>query len=136
MEAGRQNPEIVTLTLPFEERFILVARILVGGLAARLDLPYEHVDDLQLAAEAVLAEPRCSTGDEVTIELAVADRESAMSIGPLDLQALESTLHDERTEGIGLGTLLRAVVDDIDIDDRDGSPWLRLRKRVPARPRS
>jgi len=132
MDVGRQEPEIVTLTLPCEERFIVVARIVVGGLAARLDLPYEHLDDLQLAAEAVLAEPLCAAADDITVELAVAERCITMSIGPVSPDVIQSALNGEHDEGIGLGILLNAVVDGIGFDQRADGAWLRMDKRVPA----
>lgn len=137
---GAEQPEIVALTLPCEERFIVVARMVVGGLAARFDLSYEHLDDLQLAAEAVLAESGCAARDEITVELAVSDRQVEMAIGPVNDEALRVALDGgraaEEPELVGLGTLLSAVVDETRFVERQDGVWLQLRKRVAALPRS
>jgi anti-sigma regulatory factor (Ser/Thr protein kinase) len=114
----------ITLTLPHDERFLGVARIVVGGLAARLDLPYESLDDLQLAVESVLSEERYAAGDDVTIEV---------SIWPLRVDAIERDL-EPAGERLGLDVLLRAVVDSIGFENRDGAVRsLMLEKRIPPR---
>jgi anti-sigma regulatory factor (Ser/Thr protein kinase) len=116
----------LSLTIPGERRFLGVARLLVGGMAARLDLPYEQMDDLQLAAESALAaEP---AGREVTLELEVGDEGVELRIGPFDPGALDEP---PDADGLGLGRLLGALVDRADVVDRDGSGWLVLEKRVP-----
>jgi hypothetical protein len=116
----------LSLTIPGERRFLGVARLLVGGMAARLDLPYEQMDDLQLAAESALAADRA--GREVTLELKVRDEGVELRIGPFDSRALDDPPDGA---GLGLGRLLAALVDRADVVDRDGGGWLVLEKRVP-----
>ena len=116
----------LSLTIPGEPRFLGVARLLVGGLAARLDLPYEQMDDLQLAAESALAsEP---PGNEVTLELEVGEHGIELRIGPFDKRSLNEN-HDANE--LGLDRLLSALVDRVDIIQHNGSDWLVLEKRVP-----
>jgi hypothetical protein len=124
-------PEVVTLTLPANGRFVHVARILVGGLAARLDLSYEALDDLQLAVESILSKRVYLAGDEVTLALGVREREIEILVGPVDAAALRSDLTESADE-LGLRVLLGAVVDGIAFEERDGAPWLRLEKHVPV----
>ena len=45
----------ITLTLPREPDFQSVAHLVLGGLAARLNLTLENLEDLQLALTALLA---------------------------------------------------------------------------------
>jgi anti-sigma regulatory factor (Ser/Thr protein kinase) len=117
----------LSLTIPGERRFLGVARLLVGGLAARLDLPYEQMDDLQLAAESALAtEPPAS---EVTLELEVGDDAVELRIGPFDPRALRNP--DDAHE-LGLDRLLSTLVDEVQLIDRNGTSWLVLGKRVPV----
>jgi hypothetical protein len=112
----------LSLTIPGERRFLGVARLLVGGLAARLDLPYEQMDDLQLAAESVLAsEPPGN-------ELEVGEGAIELRIGPFDRRSLNE---DHGANGLGLDRLLSALVDRVDVVQHDGSDWLVLEKRVP-----
>lgn len=49
-----RSAETISMTLPADPRYATVARIVVGGLAARLNLSYESLDDLQLAVETLL----------------------------------------------------------------------------------
>lgn len=116
----------LSLTIPGERRFLGVARLLVGGLAARLDLPYEQMDDLQLAAESALAsEP---AGNEVTLELEVGEDAVQLRIGPFDKRALND--HCDVDE-LGLDRLLSMLVDRVEIVQHDRTDWLLLEKRVP-----
>ena len=116
----------LSLTIPGERRFFGVARLLVGGLAARLDLPYEQMDDLQLAAESALAsEP---PGNEVTLELELGEDAVHLRIGPFDPRALNGP---QDAEELGLDRLLSTLVDRVDVVQHDGTQWLVLEKRVP-----
>ena len=68
---------------------------------------------------------------ELTLEVTIAEQQVEVAIGPVDDEALRSDLNV--TEGsLGLGLVLDAVVDGVGIEERDGTRWLRLAKRVPA----
>jgi anti-sigma regulatory factor (Ser/Thr protein kinase) len=110
-------------------KFLGVVRLLVGGLAARLDLPYEQMDDLQLAAESVLAVEATENG-EVVLELELRDDAVEIRIAPFDAHAFEQVAAEEQ-EGLSLDRLLTALVDELRVDRRDGVDWLVLEKRVP-----
>lgn len=130
---------MITLTLPGDRRFATVARIVVGGLAARLDLPYEALDDLQLGVESVLAEAALfDGGSEVTLEVAIDDESLEVAIGPLDAtaasRALEANNGTREGTGIDLQTVLAAVADGVRLVERDHGSWVVLEKRTPVRP--
>jgi hypothetical protein len=115
----------LSLTIPGERRFLGVARLLVGGMAARLDLPYEQMDDLQLAAESALAaEP---SGNEVTLELDVGEDAVELRISPFEGHALSDHRHADELD---LERLLATLVDRVEIVQHDGADWLVLEKRV------
>ena len=44
----------ITLTIPRDPEFHRVAHLVLGGLAARLDLTIESLEDIQLALDALL----------------------------------------------------------------------------------
>ena len=127
---GSPATERVRLTLPHEERFLGVARIVVGGLAARLDLPFESLDDVQLAVEAVLSADRYRVTDDVTVEVEIEGRRLSLVVGPLDAERAAADLEDD-DDGLSLRVLLGAVVDTVGVENRDGAGWLRLEKHVP-----
>lgn len=120
--------DVVRLTLPQGE-FVNVARIVVGGLAARNDLSYESLDDLQLAVETILEEPGYGSGNEITLEVMIGSGQVDVLIGPVNDEALRAILQE--TDAIGLRVVLGAVVDSFAFEERTGEPWIRLEKRVP-----
>ncbi len=72
-EVDRMADEI-TLTLPRAPEFQRVAHLVLGGLAVRLNLTVESLEDLQLALDAVLDRLDPATG-EVTVRMSLRDGE-------------------------------------------------------------
>jgi hypothetical protein len=118
----------VALTLPGERRSIGIVRLFVGGLAARLGLGYESMDDLQLALESVLL--KAELGPEITLEAAIDGEAVSVTIGPLARDPLQTdtTGPDE----LDLSHLLSALVARAESSTRDDGCWLRLDVLVPA----
>ncbi len=125
------SADAITLSLPHAKPYHGVARLVVGGLAARLDLSYEHLEDLQLALESVLERDGYVAGDEVTVRLFVEADSVAMTIGPLDPAELQGDLDRAPGDGISLSRLLSTLVEKVILEDVDGERRLRLEKRVP-----
>ena len=124
------SADSITLSIPHAKAYHGVARLVVGGLAARLALSYEHLEDLQLALESVLESDRYVDGDEVTVLLVVGSDSVVMEIGPLDPVALRESL-DAADDAISLARLLSTLVEEVSLEERGGRHRLRLEKRVP-----
>jgi len=120
------RPDEITLTLPADEAFHRVAHLVVGGLALRLDLSFESLEDLELALEALL--PRSADGEDVTVRVRVLDSELQTEIGPF--RSVREELEDGGDDSLNLRRILRTVCDSVEIADRDGSQWVELTKRV------
>jgi hypothetical protein len=120
----------IKLKIPHQRPYHGVALLVVGGLAARLDLSYEHLEDIQLALESVLENGGYARNSEVTVELDVQDDALVLVVGPLDGEALKPDLEDERDDRIALGRLLGTLVEDVSVESRGDGDWLRLEKRV------
>ena len=127
--------EPVRLTVPRARSFHGVVHLVVGGLAARQDLPYDALEDLQLALDTLLETDGYTSGADVTVELAVVEGALELAVGPLDAGALERELSgpDDETRGIGLARLLSTVTGGYTREQREGAEWLRLRKELPAK---
>jgi hypothetical protein len=111
---GVTAPTSVSIALPAGD-YVGVARLVAAGIATRLALRYEAVDDLQLAIEAVL---RSAFGpdDHATIAIASDDRSLSVAIGPVAPGALEWRLHEhDDPGGIELGKLLVRLVDSVTV---------------------
>jgi hypothetical protein len=115
----------IQLTLPADEAFHRVAHLVLGGLAVRLNLTFESLEDLELALDALLE--RAQTNDGVTLRVRVFDDELRTVVGPF------ASVRAELEQGGGalnLSRILRAVCDSVEISDHDGSEWVELTKRV------
>jgi hypothetical protein len=118
----------ITLTLPRDRDFYGIAHLVLGGLAARLDLTFETLEDLQLALASVLERPDAE-GD-VNVTLRVRGSAVEAHVGPFDRERLDAHLRRESSEELSVGRLLDAVVDRVEIDDREGGAWIALTKTV------
>jgi anti-sigma regulatory factor (Ser/Thr protein kinase) len=120
----------IRLKIPHQPSYHGVALLVVGGLAARLELSYEQLEDLQLALESVLENDTYSNAEDVTVEFAVASDSVSMAIGPLDGSALRRDLEDERDDRIALGRLLGTLAQRVEVESRDDGEWLRVEKQA------
>lgn len=118
----------IRLVLPAQEDFHQIARLVVGGLAARLELTFEQLEDLEVALDVVLRF-REDDGD-LSIALDVDDETVRTTVGPFSAEALELL---ERDGGeLGPRRVLETVADSVRIECRDGDSWVQFAKAVPA----
>jgi anti-sigma regulatory factor (Ser/Thr protein kinase) len=122
--------DAIRLRIPHARPYHGVARLVVGGLAARLDFSYEHLEDLQLALASILENEGYRVADDVTVEVTLADDGVLLAMGPLAGARLRADLGSDASDGIGLGRLLDTVAEHVEVEERDGKDWLRLEKRV------
>jgi hypothetical protein len=86
----------------------------------------EHLEDLELALDALLERP--SDGRELTVRVLISDGELRTIVGPFT--SLRADLDEGGTNSLNLGRILGAVCDSVEIEDRDGSEWVELTKRL------
>jgi hypothetical protein len=109
--------DTIELTVPAERRFLGVVNLVLGGLGSRLDLPFERIDDLQLAVDSVLAQGDSSVSGTLTVEVAVDDSRLAVRVGPL----VDGGASDD-----GLKRVLATLVSSAWPLDRQGREWIEL----------
>jgi len=110
----------ITLTLPTDRDFHRVAHLVLGGLALRLDLTIETLEDLQVALGAIL--DQAASDEPITVTMSLRDGVLETEVEPV---ALDGQL-DGDSDGLSVGRVLRATVDDIEYE---GSS-IRLTKRI------
>lgn len=116
----------IRLVLPAQEDFRHVAHLVAGGLAARLDLTFEDLEDLQVAVDAVLG---CRDDeDEVSVTFAVEADAVRTTVGPFPARSLSEL--DRDSSELGLRRVLETVCDDFEVEERDGDSWIELTKRT------
>jgi hypothetical protein len=118
----------ITLTLPRGPEYQRVAHLVLGGLAVRLDLTLENLEDLELALDAVLDRTDPLLGD-ITMKLAVRDAELVARIGPLSTKLLDDIDRDFGDGELGIRRVLDSTVDDVHVD----GDWVQLTKKVGGR---
>jgi hypothetical protein len=85
------NPDIVVLHTPRGSRALPVMRVIMGGVASRHDLPFERLDDIQLAVETLMAE-ESDEGEELVLTLSGGPRGFCVRLEGLHNQSLRAVL--------------------------------------------
>src|SRR5437879_2908712 len=96
------EPDQITLTLPRDRQFHRVAHLVLGGLALRLELTIETLEDLQIALSAIL--DRAEPDGQVTVSMSLQDGALETRVGPVDLAA---ELRNDDEETLSLRRILR-----------------------------
>ena len=117
----------ITLTMPRKRPYYGVAHLVLGGVAARLDVTVEHLEDLELALDGLLE--RRDGAEEVTLTLRVLDGSLTAELGPFGAQ-LRADFDVDPDEGLSIRRLLDAVVDGYRLEEREGGTWIELEKQT------
>jgi hypothetical protein len=118
----------ITLTLPGRRDFYRIAHLVLGGLAIRLDLTYEQLEDLQLALASVLREQE--PDGELNVTLRVEQGAIRAVLGPFAGGRLREAIEEADGEHLDLRRLLETVCDRVSVEERDGAEWIELEKSV------
>ena len=123
------TPDEITLTIPRDRALYTVVHLVLGGLGIRLNLTIEHLEDLQLALDAVLE--RVSDVEHVTIAVSVGEGKIETAIGPMR-DGVRAELEATEGEDVGLRRILDTLVDDVELTPGKGGDLLKLTKAVEA----
>ena len=118
----------VTLVVPVDEEFRPIVHLVVGGLAVRLDLTMDTLEDLQVALDALLTR-RNDEGD-VHVRMVFDEEVMRATVGPLPLQVIDDL--DRGGDELGLRRVLETVSESFEAEERNGEVWVELSKRTAA----
>jgi 2-keto-3-deoxy-6-phosphogluconate aldolase len=121
--------ERIDLEAPLSGDFQAVVRLIIGGIAERVDFAFEEIDDLQLAVERLLAE--AGTVGSVQLSFEVGANGIRTRVGPLSEHKVAEALRDgDALPGeLTLRRILQTVVDSFGVDEADdGRIVVRLEK--------
>jgi anti-sigma regulatory factor (Ser/Thr protein kinase) len=116
----------ITLTIPREPDFQRVAHLVLGGLAVRLNLTLETLEDLQIALDSLL-ERADDGGGDVTVRMRLHGDTLETVVGPLDAAVLEE-VSDSAGDDLGLRRVLESTNDEVQVD----GDAVRLTKKVAS----
>jgi anti-sigma regulatory factor (Ser/Thr protein kinase) len=124
-----EHQERIDLDAPLSGDFQAVVRLIIGGIAERVDFAFEEIDDLQLAVERLLVE----AGQIGSVHLSFEVGESGIRarVGPLSESAVAEALHDGEVQPghLTLRRILQTVVDSFGVEpSADGRVVVRLEK--------
>ena len=128
------QPDRIALETPIERGWEPVFRLVLGGVADRLDLGFEDLDDIQLAVERLLAE--AGTQESVKLAFEILPEGLRTRIGPLREHAIAEALQgpEPRPGELTLRRILETVVDSFGVEEaEDGELVVRLEKLVKGR---
>src|ERR687890_2456320 len=131
---GPMQPDSIELTLPAGREWHAVARLVLGGIADRMNLPFEDLDDLQLAVERLLVE--AASQQTVRLRIDVVDQGVRVGVGPLAERALADALQgpDAAPGELTLRRILQTVVDSFGVEElEEGGIVVRLQKAARGR---
>jgi hypothetical protein len=116
----------IVLTIPRERPFYGVAHLVLGGLGSRLNLTLEHLEDLQLGLDSLLAQH--DGHEDVTLRIRIGEELIQTEIGPFPSEL--RALFEGEDRGFGLRRILDAVADGVELGEHDGAAWVTLTKQV------
>jgi hypothetical protein len=116
----------ITLTIPRDADFHRVAHLVLGGLAVRMDLTVENLEDMQIALDSLLGRSELEAG-EITVRMAVRDGALETRVGPLPSGVLDE-IEREQDGALSLRRVLDSTVDDVLVD----GDWVSLTKKVAS----
>ncbi len=119
----------IDLEAPLSGDFNAVVRLIVGGIAERVDFAFEEIDDLQLAVERLLAE--AGTAGSVRLSFEVGSNSIRTRVGPLsEIKVAEALKDGDMVPGqLTLRRILQTVVDSFGVDHlAEGGIVVRLEK--------
>jgi anti-sigma regulatory factor (Ser/Thr protein kinase) len=113
------HQERIDLEAPLSGDFHAVVRLIIGGIAERVDFAFEEIDDLQLAVERLLAE--AGPVGTVQLEFEIQDEGISTRVGPLSQRKVADALRDgEAGPGeLTLRRILQTVVDSFGVEEAE-----------------
>jgi hypothetical protein len=119
--------EEIRLVIPAEEDFRPIVHLVAGGLASRLNVTYDELEDIQVALDAVLA-LRDDDGD-LTVLLGADPGLVRVAVGPFQPSVLP---REETSSNLSLARVLGTVCDSHEVEWRDDGAWIEMSKRTAS----
>jgi hypothetical protein len=116
----------IVLKLPREACWHSVVCLVLAGLAARLDLTIENLEDWQLAITELLG--RQHPDGRLELVFRASPEQLEARFGPVDDQLLAELERQE--DGVGLRRVLSTVTDSVEVEKTGEQRWVVLSKVI------
>jgi anti-sigma regulatory factor (Ser/Thr protein kinase) len=122
--------ERIALEVPAKLSALSTVRLVLGGLGERLDFSLEDLDDLFLATDRLLqAALDAEELDHLRVDMVCGDGELQVAAGSFTSAGLRAQVAVTPGGCIDLCTLLRRLLDEVSLEEHDGSFAVVMLKR-------
>jgi serine/threonine-protein kinase RsbW len=127
---GVMSVDRIVLTVPSRGEYAKAVRMTASGLAARMDMTYDELDDVRIATEEafVYACDHASESGEVEIEFLVAEESIEVKVNLSD--GLRVADEEAERRAAYATFILQSVSDTFEMSSDETGPYLRVVKRV------
>jgi len=127
--------ERIDLEVPATLNALPTVRMVLGGLAARLDFSLDDLEDIYLATDEVLRTALDADAlDRLSVEMLVDDGVLRFAAGTFKSAKLRADVTIHAEDCLDLCMLLRRTVDDVVFEDDGGAYRIVLVKRRKGGP--
>lgn len=127
--------ERIDLEVPATRNALSTVRMVLGGLAARLDFSLDDLEDIYLATDALLRTALDADAlDRLSVEMLVDDGVLRFAAGTFKSAKLRADVTIHAEDCLDLCMLLRRTVDDVVLEDEGGAYRIVLVKRRKGGP--
>jgi serine/threonine-protein kinase RsbW len=129
--------DVVELRIPAKAEWVSIARLAVSAVASRLHFSIEEIEDVKLAvSEALVAAIARGTSDRADITCESVSDGLRIRVrnfgGPVQPERIDMAKADESSAS-SLGVfLIRALMDDVHYEPREGTADLVMFKHLPG----
>jgi hypothetical protein len=102
--------DVVSLTVPAGAGWSGVVELVLAGLGARLELPYDRIDELQLATRTALSD---AVGPDVRIDASAGADALEVRVGPLAPAAAADPARTRVLRALADGAELEPVAGEV-----------------------
>lgn len=119
----------ITLSVPAKGEYAKTVRLTAAALAGRMEMSYDDVDDVRIAAEEafVYASDTVAEGGEVKLQFSLEGDVMRIDV-PLGSGSRTTTEDAERRASYAT-FILQSVCDRFELSSDEQGTWLRLEKR-------
>ena len=127
--------ERIDLEVPATRNALPTVRMVLGGLAARLDFSLDDLEDIYLATDELLRTALdADTLDRLSVEMLVDGEVLRFAAGTFKSAKLRADVTMHAEDCLDLCMLLRRTVDDVVFEDEGGAYRIVLVKRRKGGP--
>lgn len=121
----------ITVSIPARPEFIHVLRSVIASVAARMNFPYDGIDDLRIAVDEASAH-LLSVGQSATsVLLRISTSEAGIEV-VASLDADDVGWPPEGAEQTLTWQVLSGLVDEARFERAGGGPAIRFAKKLPS----